>query len=114
MGACEESNAPIVVACSVSIDHDHRVPVGITVEPSRLLLLDIDAAVATVVRKARVATGVGMWKLRTRSIIRSPPGIVYVITTSVIHDRVMDGRIRIPVRRAFGFRGFEDCWRFAI
>lgn len=58
--------------------------------------------------------GVLVRELSTRPEVCTPPGIVYVVTTIVIQNRILNGRIGKPERRTFRVsrleydRAFQD------
>src|SRR5215472_17408298 len=98
---------------SMLIENHAGVIVSVCVEPARLILPHVDAAVASVSCKCLVTAAVIVREVRSRTIIRSPPAIVEVVATPVVLHRVVDLGVRIPECRPLRFARLERRRRLA-
>src|SRR5579884_3308847 len=83
------------------INHNLRVPVGMGIDPGRLLLLNVDAAMTAVAGERFVAAHIVVRELRAGAEVDAPPRIVDEVAAPVIENGVVDWRVRIPVGRTF-------------
>src|SRR6266852_4326258 len=93
-----QASALVVATVQNLVHHDLGVPVGVGVDPGRLLFLHVDAAVTAVAGERLIAAAVVMRELRAGAVIGAPPGVVDEESAPVIQDRVVNRGWRIPVR----------------
>src|SRR5260370_20828417 len=101
--ACQPISVVIrAFGVSLLIDRDLRVPVSIGIHPGRVVLLHVDAAVTAITCERLVAPNIVVRELRAGAKVHAPPGIVYEDTAPVVHNRVVDRRLRLPITRTRG------------
>lgn len=86
----------VALACYSLIHDDLRIVVGIVVDPGGLIGWHVDTAVCAVIGTG-IAARIDVVELGAGAVVRTPPGVVQEVSAGVIHDGVVNRRVRVPV-----------------